>query len=161
MLDNCTTKEERWGGVSELIARWLQERQELIVLYCSLTGSYAFSSHNSKSQQKLNKFCQIMMDYVSAGHFEVYDQLTREAEDFNEDSEELLGTIYPKIQITTEIALEFNDRYTTSDGKKLDEKDEHSLNERLSKLGEVLVSRFDLEDQLINALHNSHADLVA
>ena len=32
MLENCKTAKERWGGVSEIIDRWLTERQELIVL---------------------------------------------------------------------------------------------------------------------------------
>lgn len=158
MLDDCKTKEERWGGVNKLIDRWLQERQELIVLYCSLSGAYAFSPNSKNSMQKLSKFCQILVDYVSAGHFEVYDQLLKEAEAFDDTQDELVAEIYPKITMTTEIALDFNDKYDT---------DEHcdqamdQLSKNLSKLGEILVSRFDLEDRLIEALHNSHADLVA
>ena len=31
MLENCRNARERWGGVSELIDRWLKERQELLV----------------------------------------------------------------------------------------------------------------------------------
>ena len=38
MLDDCKTKEERWEGVQKLIERWLAERQELIVSYCSVSG---------------------------------------------------------------------------------------------------------------------------
>ena len=158
MLDNCKTKEERWGGVNQLIDRWLQERQELIVLYCSLSGAYAFSPNSNASMQKLRKFCQILVDYVSAGHFEVYDQLLKEAEAFNDAQDELVAEIYPKISFTTEVALEFNDRYDS------DEQCSQSIEllaKNLSRLGEVLVSRFDLEDRLIEALHNSHADLVA
>jgi len=30
MLENCQSAKERWGGVSEIIDRWLQERQELL-----------------------------------------------------------------------------------------------------------------------------------
>ena len=32
MLENCKTARERWGGVSVIIDRWLQERQDLLVL---------------------------------------------------------------------------------------------------------------------------------
>ena len=158
MLEDCTTKEERWGGVNDIVDRWLMERQELIVLYCALSGSYNFSPNKESSKQKLRKFCQIMLDYVSAGHFEVYDQLVREAEEFKDGSEELAAELYPKINLTTEVALDFNDKYDTDEHCK-EAKDQ--LTASLSKLGEVLVSRFDLEDQLIEAMHNSHADLVA
>ncbi len=158
MLENCKTREERWGGVSNLIDRWLKERQELIVLYCSVSGTYSFSPDRIKSSQKLREFCQILLDYVSAGHFEVYDQLIQEAEEFQDGGEELARELYPKISLTTEIALEFNDRYDTADHCT---ESTDRLTDNLSKLGEVLVSRFDLEDQLINTLHDSHADLVA
>ena len=33
MLENCKTARERWGGVSVIIDRWLQERQDLLVLF--------------------------------------------------------------------------------------------------------------------------------
>lgn len=157
MLENCKTKEERWGGVNDLIERWLAERQELIVLYCSLSGVHAFSPNSVQSVQKLRKFCQILVDYVSAGHFEVYDQLSQEAEAFGDGSEKLLAEYYPNITLTTEVALDFNDKFDT---------DEHcqqkmgSLKADLSRLGEVLVARFEMEDNLIEALHNSHAELV-
>ena len=37
MLENCKTAQERWGGVSEIIDKWLQERKELLVQYCNLS----------------------------------------------------------------------------------------------------------------------------
>ena len=36
MLENCRNARERWGGVSELIDRWLKERQELLVHYYNM-----------------------------------------------------------------------------------------------------------------------------
>jgi regulator of sigma D len=89
MLENCKTREERWGGVEALIEAWLKERQELIVLYCSLSGAQAKLTSKSRTAQKLQKFCEILVDYVSAGHFEIYDQLLKEAEDFQDGSEQL------------------------------------------------------------------------
>lgn len=158
MLENCKTREERWGGVETLIEGWLKERQELIVLYCSLSGAQAVSSSKTRQMQKLKKFCEILVDYVSAGHFEIYDQLLKEAEDFQDGGEQLASKIYPKLTKTTEIALDFNDKYDT---------EEHckdlltQLAPDLSRLGEVLVSRFEMEDQLIQVLHTQHASLVA
>jgi regulator of sigma D len=31
MLENCKSAKERWGGVSEIIDRWLEERQQMLV----------------------------------------------------------------------------------------------------------------------------------
>lgn len=157
MLENCKTREERWGGVETLIEGWLKERQELIVLYCALSGGQAISS-KPRPSQKLQKFCEILVDYVSAGHFEIYDQLIKEAEEFQDGGEQLASKMYPKLTKTTEIALDFNDKYDT---------DEHckdliaQLTTDLSRLGETLVSRFEIEDQLIQVLHAQHASLVA
>ena len=38
MLESCKSAQERWGGVSELIENWLEERRILLVLYCSISG---------------------------------------------------------------------------------------------------------------------------
>lgn len=156
MLDNCTTREERWLGVSNIIERWLEERQDLIVLYCSLSGVHAFAPNSTQSAQRLRKFCQILVDYVSAGHFEVYEQLLKEAEEFGDNSEALLKALYPHISLTTEVALDFNDRYES----KTDDSDFSRLKGDLSTLGELLVNRFDMEDKLIEDIHNAHAELV-
>ncbi len=37
MLENCQTLQQHWGGVSEVIDRWLEERRELLVKYCELS----------------------------------------------------------------------------------------------------------------------------
>ncbi len=38
MLENCKDAKERWGGVNEIIDRWLEERQQMLVQYCALSG---------------------------------------------------------------------------------------------------------------------------
>lgn len=98
------------------------------------------------------------MDYVSAGHFEVYDHLAKEAEDFNDSSaRELMNKLYPALTETTQLALDFNDTYDTSEHS---EKALRKLHEELSRLGEELSERFAMEDQLIDALHTAHSELL-
>lgn len=155
MLDNCTTKEERWEGVQRLVNAWLMERQELVVIYCSLSGVSNFSADSDASIQKLKLFCQILLDYVSAGHFEVYDQLLQEAEDYEDGSAELLSQLYPQIKATTDVALDFNDTYDTEEHCK---QSLEVLKEKLSALGEELATRFAMEDQLIEKLHTAHSE---
>lgn len=157
MLENCRNARERWGGVSELIDRWLKERQELLVHYCDLSGESDFSKTEAL-REKFVRLCEVLVDYVSTGHFEIYEQLVREAREFNDGGLELAARVYPQIEQTTEVALNFNDRL---DGRELTESDIRALFEELSRLGETLESRFEMEDFLIEHLHNVHAGKVA
>src|SRR5690606_34355400 len=107
--------------------------------------------------RSFTEFCQILLDYVSAGHFEVYEQLLSEAKEFNDGGVDLANKLYPEIQKTTEAALDLNDRFdnTPEEAEELRE-----LIPVLSRLGEQLEERFELEDTLIEALHTSHADQI-
>ena len=154
MLEGCKSAKERWGGVSELIDNWLNERQGLIVLYCSISGIEPQNDDDRSLQEKLRDFCQLLVDYVSAGHFEVYEQLLQEARAFNnEEALERSDALFPKIQKNTEACLDFNDN-SESLGNIA------TLQSTISGIGETLEERFSLEDQLIEILHNSHRDLV-
>jgi regulator of sigma D len=154
MLDNCTIQ-ERWTGVNDLVERWLQERQAIIVQFCALSGVHELKADADPSNVRLQKFCQQLVDYMSAGHFEVYYELIREAEAFADGSADLANDMMPQITLTTEIAMEFNDSYASAEGSLV------TLPKSLSKLGETLASRFELEDRLIDTMHESHREAVA
>ena len=115
-------------------------------------------SQTDALREKFVRLCEVLVDYVSAGHFEVYEQLIQEAREFNDGGLELAAKLYPRIEQTTEVALNFNDRL---DGRELSEVDVRELFNELSRLGEVLESRFEMEDFLIENLHNAHAGKVA
>ena len=155
MLENCQSAKERWGGVNEIVDRWLHERQQLLVSYCDLSNTKAFDEENITHQNQLKTLCQILVDYVSAGHFEVYDQLIKEGKDFD-DKEGLkeAAALYQIIDNTTEALLDFNDKYQETD-------DLTELVGDLSSMGQSLEPRFSAEDQMIEVLHNSHKDMVA
>lgn len=149
MLENCKTAKERWGGVSEIIDRWLEERQEMLVQYCALSGLNEELSDVQRGE-KLSSFCQILVDYVSAGHFEVYDQLIKEGREFDDaDALQEASKLYDVVDKTTEKLLDFNDKYLETD-------DLTTLTEDLSLLGEALEVRFSAEDRLIAVLHTAH-----
>jgi len=158
MLESFKSSKERWGGVSDIIDRWLNERQELILLYVAINGLDEFTPADTPVNIKVKAFCQVLVDYVSAGHFEVYEQLINEAKEFNDDEAvQLAEQLIPCIQAITEHALNFNDDYA---------KDEYSpavmnnLPKALSGLGEQLEERFQIEDRLIEVLHTNHKTLV-
>ncbi|MBK8186640.1 MAG: sigma D regulator [Cellvibrio sp.] len=154
MLENCKSAKERWGGVNEIIDRWLEERQQLLVQYCSLSGLEAAELSGQQRGDKLKEVCQILVDYVSAGHFEIYDQLIKEGREFQDnDALHEAGNLYKTIDKTTEKLLDFNDKYLETD-------DLSSIDTDLSRLGETLETRFAAEDRMIAVLHTSHKDLV-
>jgi len=153
MLESCKTAQERWGGVHEIIDRWLSQRQQLIEMWMYLKGRGEFTPTDTP---KILTACEMLVDYVSAGHFTVYEQLALEAKQFNDDNAVvLLRKLLPLIENTTEIAIEFNDKYDTKEhcNAQLE-----ALPSSLQTLMVVMAERFQHEDQLIQELHNAHSE---
>ncbi|PTU75078.1 sigma D regulator [Pseudomonas mangrovi] len=147
MLEKCASAQERWGGVHQLIDRWLRERHELVGAFGELVQAAPVAD-----AKQVQRFCQILVDYVSAGHFEVYEQLANEARAFGDERGlQLAKQIYPRLEAITEAALTFNDRCDNGDCR-----DGACLSEELKRLGQNLHERFELEDCLIEVLHNAH-----
>jgi len=155
MLENCQSAQERWGGVSDIIDRWLQERQDMLVQYCELSGTNSFDETDPRKCGEVRYLCQTMMDYISAGHFEVYGQLMREGQEFDDTvALQEADRLIKQVEITTDAVLDFNDKYQETD-------DLHTLANDLSRIGELLATRFEAEDRMIAVLHMAHKELVA
>ena len=154
MLKNCKSAQERWGGVSTLIDSWLEERRDVLVEFCALGDIHDFDSNNTVHREKLKAFCEILVDYTSAGHFEIYDQLVQEGKEL-QDSQglEAANGLLETIDATTEMILDFNDKYLETDDLK-------TLTTDLSQLGESLEARLAAEDQMIAVLHTAHSEKV-
>ncbi len=132
------------------VNNWLEERNHLIILYCKLSGTR--NQQELPDSQQLNKFCNILIDYVSAGHFEVYEQIVGECETHGQSSIQLLEKLYPEISETTDIVVNFNDKYSQfSESSVL-----KCLDNDLSLLGEAIARRVELEDSLIDTLKSKH-----
>ena len=69
---------DRWRRIEALLHAWLEQRRRLLVLLCSIQGLEGFQRPGSV-QTQVREFCQLLMDYISAGHFEIYQELVREA----------------------------------------------------------------------------------
>ena len=148
MLERCKSAQERFNGVHQLVDRWLHERRHLVKAYAAVIDQ----QHNPKRGPQ-KEFCQVLVDYVSAGHFEIYEQLNEEAKAFNDERGLALAeTIYPRINVITEAALAFNDH---CDGKA-HRPDCDKLASEFKTLGALLDERFELEDCLIEVLHSAH-----
>jgi len=152
MLERCRNAKERWGGVSEIIDTWLAERQVLISRFVGLPAQDVTEGLDSASE----RFCQLLVDYLSSGHFEVYEQLLREGDQFDDDSVEQAQALLPLIQDSTDVALDFNDRYSTLSNPTV--QDVREFANALSELGVALEERFALEDRMIEVLHTAHRE---
>jgi len=134
------------------VDNWLAERTQVIVMYCKLSG-YRNQTKLPESVQ-INGFCDLLIDYVSAGHFEVYQQIVNDCDINGPSSIELLNKLYPDISKTTDVVVDFNEKYA----KTLNSNDElmSRFDSDLSHLGEAIAKRVDLEDNLIDTLNNHH-----
>ena len=154
MLEKCANAQERWGGVDQLIDRWLADRNELVMLYTTLRNN---NPPNSDIRQQLNLFCSALLDYVSAGHFAVYEQLVLGAEDAGDERGlELMSKVMPRIETITQFAVLFNDYYGAQTKRPLKA---DVMQSRLLKMGGLLDERFELEDCLIEILHSAHCSI--
>lgn len=154
MLEQCQNAKERWGGVSELIDRWLQERQDLLGMFVELPQLQL----NDDVTEALQRFGDILVDYASSWHFGVYENLLVEADQFNDGGVQLAKELEPKIQETTDAIIDFHDQYEELANLRI--QDVYQLGDRLSTLGESLAERFEMEDRLIERLHVAHRDRV-
>ena len=132
------------------VSNWLSERNQLLVQYFRLSGKRDNSYLPDSSQ--INQFCDLLIDYVSAGHFEVYEQIVVACETNGQESILLLEKLYPEISETTDIVVNFNDKYSQFS----EESALRQLDNDLSLLGEAIAKRVELEDNLIDTLRTKH-----
>ncbi|RTE85709.1 MULTISPECIES: sigma D regulator [Gammaproteobacteria] len=156
MLRRNEEAKQRWGGQDQSIDRWLEERQLLLIQYCKLAGLPPYAEHKGQlpSLQDIHDFCETLVDYVSAGHFELYDHILEQADAKDPHTQQVAEQVYPLLAITTEAALKFNDAYGDTD----DDKNLKQFDVDLSAVGEAVEARLELEDKLLQLL--SHKDLI-
>ncbi|WP_133405506.1 sigma D regulator [Parashewanella tropica] len=155
MLSKLEQAEQRWGGANQLIDQWLSNRRNLLIHYFKLAGlpPYETQEQSLPSSDNVKEFCNALVDYVSEGHFEVYDQVVSACEKHGPNSQELARQLLPKISSSTDIVLDFSDKYTqaTNDNVLLE------LDDDLSRLGSSIENRFGYEDELLEVLHQYHS----
>ena len=140
---------ERRSGTRALIDKMLSERQRMLVLFerCAGVEPYADETPND---ELLQEFSQILVDYIASGHFGLYERIC-EGKERRRGIVRLAEELYPRIADTTQVAVEFNDICEQSNGEDIG----GNLMKVLSKLGEELAVRIDLEDQLITEMLGS------
>jgi len=138
--------EERRRRTRELVDHLLSERREMWVLYSRVAGVEPYAD-KTPEVERLPELVEILVDYVATGHFGLYGRIV-EGEERREAVLELAREIYPRLTATTDTVVAFNDRYENERPQTLDDE----LAGELSRLGEALATRTELEDRLIDAL---------
>ncbi|MGR8953521.1 MAG: Rsd/AlgQ family anti-sigma factor [Gammaproteobacteria bacterium] len=133
---------ERRQRTVQLITELQNERKHLWALYCQIGEMKPFTDVEPV-RTKLIQFAEVLVDYVSLGHFGLYERILAGTER-RESIMTFATDIYPEFSGITELSVAFNDKYEQAK----DADDLTTLANDLSVLGEALAKRFDLEDQL-------------
>ncbi|MFQ5659676.1 MAG: Rsd/AlgQ family anti-sigma factor [Gammaproteobacteria bacterium] len=147
--DKKETLKERRGQTSELIEHMLDERKQLLALLLQVSSLESDGPHDPTEPdlELLDEFCQMLVDYIASGHFGLYERIIKKKERRKKVAE-LAVKVYPRIDETTQEALGFNEKYDPNNSVS----DLTELPRDLSRLGEQLTNRIELEDRLINLL---------
>lgn len=140
---------ERRVQTRALIEKMLVERREVLVLLLRVSGVQPYGS-GQPATAVLHEFRQLLTDYIASAHFGLYQRIAEGTERRQPVMDIALKT-YPRIAATTQVAMDFADVY---DGM-LEEGDmptAQALHAELSRLGEALATRIELEDELIVAM---------
>ncbi len=108
-------------------------RQRLIAYLVKLNTALD-QDLNDLSQALLQRFCESLVDYLSAGHFSVFQRVALAADE------------YAAIESTTRMAMAFNDRFADQVEINTGE-----VKASLEPLAQLLSTRFELEDDIILA----------
>ena len=146
MLNQLESLTERVRGSNKLVDRWLHVRKHLLVAYYNLVGlkpgKESFMRLNEKA---LDDFCQSLVDYLSDGHFNIYERIIREMEGTTPYL--AASKLYPLLEANTQQIMDY---YDSTLENAIDHDNYLEFQKALSDLGEALEERFTLEDKLIS-----------
>lgn len=145
MLNQLEDLTARVGGCSDLVDFCLRARRELLVAYYQLVGIKPNKeSLTTLDENALDTFCQNLVDYLSTGHFTVYERFIEEMEGSQQLAKAAL--IYPSLQANTEQIMQVYDNHLET---AIDHDNCLEFQQALSVVGEALEARFTLEDKFI------------
>lgn len=143
---------DRRERLHQTINALVKLRQDVVISYCEMAGVSSFALRDVEQHQvhpdQLRNFCQIMVDYTAMGHFEVYQRII-EGKERRQAVKDVAAEVYPAIAETTDYLVDFNDKYDAFDGSG---DDIDMLAGDLSRLGEIIAVRGELEDRILAAL---------
>jgi len=150
IAEKISAEENRRTRQSHTINNLLQERQQVLVSMCELAELESGDVPPDTVIHNLRGFNQQLVDYTALGHFEIYERII-DGKERRGNIKMVADRVYPSISDTTQVFVEFNDKY---DG--VDEPDSlGNLYSDLSSIGEAMAERIESEDMLLREISDS------
>ena len=148
----AAVKEDRRTESHGAIMKLVEHRTDMLSAFSDLATHRPFAP-SEELMQRIQRFCELLVDYTADAHFRLYRFVDNQQERRMSVSK-IADLVYPRIASMTQNILDFNDKYDTSQHTR----DQiASLEDDLSKLGECLADRIELEDRLIDVMTRSAA----
>ena len=140
---------ERRSQSHRAIQKLVDHRTQMLSLYGELAAHrpYTGSDNSEYISNLVQRFCQALIDYTADAHFRLYRFVDNNKERRATVSN-IAEKVYPQIEESTQMILDFNDKYDTDESNK----DLSKLESDLSILGEKLADRIEQEDLLVDVL---------
>ena len=150
-LTKLNKTRQLFAGKLKNIDAMIDAREALLLKYCTLLDPIVEGTEQEcPPRDKIADFCQTLVDYASRGHFDIYPRILQIMETISGKRLSLAQKIIPKINANLDEIIKFDDRYgEDATGENIDFA---TFKEDLGKIGQVLETRFTLEDRLVIVL---------
>ena len=150
IAERISAEENRRTRQSHTIDNLLQERQQVLVSMCELAELESGEVPPVTVMQNLRSFNQRLVDYTALGHFEIYERII-EGKERRGNIKLVADRVYPLISGTTQLFVDFNDKY-----EGVDEPESlTNLYSDLSSIGEAMAERIESEDMLLREISDN------
>lgn len=147
IAERISAEENRRTRQTHTINTLLQERQQVLVSMRALAELESGDVPSGTVIHNLRGFNQRLVDYTALGHFEIYERIV-DGKERRGNIKMVADRVYPSISETTQLFVEFNDKYEGAD-----EADSIvDLYRDLSSIGEAMADRIESEDMLLREI---------
>ena len=150
IAERISAEENRRTRQTHTINSLVQERQQVLVSMCALAELESGEVPSDTVIHNLRNFNQQLVDYTALGHFEIYERIV-DGKERRGNIKKVADRVYPLISGTTQLFVDFNDKY-----EGIDEKDSlTNLYRDLSSIGEAMAERIESEDMLLREINDN------
>ncbi len=150
IAERISAEENRRTRQTHTINNLLEERQQVLVSMCSLAELEASEVPTETVIHNLRSFNQRLVDYTALGHFEIYERII-DGKERRGNIKLVADRVYPSISDTTQLFVEFNDKYEGAD----EAESLIDLYRDLSMIGEAMADRIESEDMLLREISDN------
>ncbi|HKJ51156.1 MAG TPA: Rsd/AlgQ family anti-sigma factor, partial [Gammaproteobacteria bacterium] len=147
IAEKVSAENNRRTRQSHTINSLLTERQQVLVKMCALAELESRDVSPAAVIHELQNFNQQLVDYTALGHFEIYERIV-DGTERRGNIKLVADRVYPTISETTQLFVDFNDKYDGAD----EEDSLTSLYRDLSSIGEAMAERIESEDMLLREI---------